>query len=250
MTRLVWLDDTTPLPHPDLALSNGLLAAGHDLTVTRLIEAYAKGIFPWFSRNEPVLWWSPDPRMVLDCAQFKVSRSLAKKLRQIARTELSPLATVRVTTNLAFTEVMQACAATSEQRNATWISPAICAAYGDWHTIGGAHSVEVWIDQKLVGGLYGVCMGQFFFGESMFSRVSDSSKLALAYLVRFLQVRGIQHIDCQQETGHLASLGANPVSRQDFLTLLSAAVSKPTPLWGCGEILQSGQLAAPAKTAP
>lgn len=250
MTALIWLDETTPLPHPDTALSNGLLAAGHDLSIPRLIEAYSKGIFPWFSHGEPVLWWSPDPRMVLDCGQIKVSRSLAKKLRQIARTESTSLANVRVTTNLAFSSVMQACAATSEQRNATWISPVICQAYGQWHKAGGAHSIEVWIDQQLAGGLYGVCMGQFFFGESMFSRASNASKLALVYLVSFLQARGIQHIDCQQETGHLASLGASPINRQDFLLLLSKNLDKPTPLWGQGEILQSGQLAATIETAP
>lgn len=250
MTRIAWLDETTPLPHPSGALSNGLLAAGNDLTVARLTEAYSKGIFPWFNDGEPVLWWSPDPRMVLNCTQLKISRSLGKKLRQIARAELSSGANVRVTTNVAFTTVMQACAATTKQREATWISPLICQAYNNWHKAGGAHSIEVWIDQQLVGGLYGVCMGQFFFGESMFSRVSDASKLALAYLVPFLQARGIQHIDCQQETGHLASLGASPISRQDFLMMLSLAIAKPTPPWGQGEILQSGQLAAPAKIAP
>ncbi len=243
MTGLVWLDDSTPLPPASLAPADGLLAAGGDLSIARLTEAYSKGIFPWFNEGDPVLWWSPDPRMVLACSQFKISRTLAKKLRQIARTETSSQTGIRVTTNAAFDAVIQACAAPQDQRPATWISSAICEAYGDWHRAGQAHSVEVWMDKTLVGGLYGVCMGRFFFGESMFSRANDASKLALAYLVPFLQSQGIQHIDCQQATGHLASLGATPISRQQFLILLKQALEYATPSWGYGQLLQSGQFA-------
>lgn len=250
MHRLTWLDEATPLPDVHLALPDGLLAVGGGLSVERLTEAYRKGIFPWFSPGDPVLWWSPDPRMVLHCSQFKTSRSLAKKLRQIARNEGSLQASIRVTTNLAFATVMQACAAPIGNRNATWISPSIQDAYCDWHAAGNAHSVEVWIDGGLAGGLYGVNLGRFFFGESMFSLASDTSKLALAYLVAFLQVRGIHHIDCQQETSHLASLGASPVSREHFLDLLDTALARPAPEWGSGEILQSGQLAVPPGLTP
>ncbi|NYT64714.1 leucyl/phenylalanyl-tRNA--protein transferase [Alcaligenaceae bacterium] len=243
MTDLVWLDDSTPLPSASQAPADGLLAVGGSLSIARLTEAYSKGIFPWFNEGDPILWWSPDPRMVLHCNQLKISRSLAKKLRQIARVEGSAQASIKITSNTAFDAVIHACAAPQDHRPATWISPDIRQAYGDWHKVGQAHSVEVWMNDTLVGGLYGVCMGRFFFGESMFSLVSDASKLALAYLVPFLQSQGIQHLDCQQATAHLASLGAAPISRQEFLHLLQQALEYPTPRWGRGQLLQSGQFA-------
>lgn len=243
MTRLTWLDDLTPLPHPGTAQPEGLLAAGGTLSISRLTEAYSKGIFPWFNEGEPILWWSPDPRMVLDCANFKVSHSLGKKLRQIGRNELAPDARIRITTNTAFARVLAACAATRASQPGTWISPAIQSAYLAWHEAGSAHSIETWIDGQLAGGLYGISLGSIFFGESMFSLASDASKLALAYLVNFLLARGIQHIDCQQQTGHLASLGARPISRAHFLELLEQAVQDKPPTWGNGQVLQSGELA-------
>ncbi|NYT63578.1 leucyl/phenylalanyl-tRNA--protein transferase [Alcaligenaceae bacterium] len=243
MTHLTWLDDFTPLPHPSAAQPEGLLAAGGKLSINRLTEAYSKGIFPWFNEGEPVLWWSPDPRMVLDCAKLKVSQSLGKKLRQIGRSELTPAARIRITTNTAFARVIASCAATRASQPGTWISPAIQAAYLAWHEAGSVHSIETWIDGQLVGGLYGVNLGSMFFGESMFSLASDASKLALAYLVGFLQARGIHHIDCQQQTGHLASLGARPINRVCFLAMLEQALQDTPPSWGAGQILQSGQLA-------
>ncbi|HUG59925.1 MAG TPA: leucyl/phenylalanyl-tRNA--protein transferase [Candidimonas sp.] len=243
MTHLTWLDDTTPFPHPDNAHPEGLLAAGGGLSVSRLTEAYSKGIFPWFNEGEPVLWWSPDPRMVLACADFKVSHSLAKKLRQVGRNEGLADARIRITTNTAFAQVIAACAGQRTTQPGTWISPAIQSAYLAWHHAGSAHSIETWIDGQLMGGLYGINLGRFFFGESMFSRASDASKLALAYLVKFLQAQGIQHIDCQQQTGHLASLGAQPMSRSDFMNVLERALQEKKPGWGSGQILQSGELA-------
>lgn len=243
MARLIWLDESSPLPHPDNALPEGLLAAGGGLSIARLTEAYSKGIFPWFNEGEPVLWWSPDPRMVLTCADFKVSHSLGKKLRQVGRNERTRDAGIRIMTDTAFAQVIAACAAPRTTQPGTWISPAIQSAYLAWHHAGHAHSVETWIDGKLMGGIYGVNLGGFFFGESMFSRASNASKLALAYLVTFLRARGIPHIDCQQQTGHLASLGAVPISRKHFLALLEQGLKVDPPTWRPGQILLSGELA-------
>jgi len=246
---LTWLDDTTPFPHPDNAMPEGLLAAGATLTVERLMQAYRQGIFPWFNPGDPVLWWSPDPRMVLACADFKVSHSMSKKLRQTARLERSGKARVRIATDTAFSSVIQACAEPRAAQHGTWISPAVQRAYLDWHQAGYAHSIETWIDGRLAGGLYGVCMGRFFFGESMFSKVPDASKLALAYLVRYLRVQGIDHIDCQQQTGHLASLGARPISRRAFMALLDERLRLPEPEWRPGQLLADGTLAPMEETA-
>lgn len=242
MSGLIWLEPDTPLPEPDLALPEGLLAAGNDLSVPRLQEAYAKGIFPWFNEGDPVLWWSPDPRMVLSCSDFKESRSLGKKLRQIARLENSAEARVVVTTDLAFEHVIRACAAPRSRQAGTWISDRIIQAYSQWHAMGQAHSVETWVDGQLAGGLYGVCQGGFFFGESMFAWEADSSKIALAYLVRFLALHGVTHLDCQQDTPHLGSLGATTMSRNDFLKLLRAAQQRPSPTWQAGHLLHDGRL--------
>lgn len=242
MSGLIWLDAHTPIPEPDIAMPEGLVAAGTDLSVERLQEAYSKGVFPWFNEGDPVLWWSPDPRMVLACGNFRVSHSLAKKLRQIARNECNPDARIVVTTDLAFHHVIRACAAPRETQSGTWISARIIEAYGQWHEMGQVHSVETWVDGRLAGGLYGVCLGGFFFGESMFAREPDSSKIALAHLVRYLQRHGITHIDCQQDTRHLASLGAATISRRDFIALLREALRRPSPPWQAGRLLHDGQL--------
>ncbi|HEY9278466.1 MAG TPA: leucyl/phenylalanyl-tRNA--protein transferase [Eoetvoesiella sp.] len=239
---MVWLDASTPLPHPSTASRDGLLAVGGDLSPARLTEAYSKGIFPWYSQGDPVLWWSPDPRMVLSCADFKVSRSLRKKLRQLASTEQSPNARMQIKLNTALPEVIKNCAGPRTTQSGTWISDEIQAAYLAWHRAGRVHSIETWIDGTLVGGLYGVCLGRFFFGESMFARMSDASKIALAYLVAFLSAQGIRHIDCQQQTGHLASLGARPLDRREFLSMVEAATCLPSAAWGRGQLLQSGEL--------
>lgn len=243
MSTIIWVDPATPLPPARQASTHGLLAAGADLSVERLTEAYSKGIFPWFNEGDPVLWWSPDPRMVLACDDLRISRTMAKTLRRIARTELDAQAPVRVTVDVAFSDVIRACAAPADKREVTWISDDIQNAYLDWHAAGMAHSIEVWRDGRLAGGLYGVCMGRFFFGESMFSRVPDSSKIALVYLVRLLQRMQIRHIDCQQETAHLASMGARPIRRDAFLGYLEAAMRESTPRWSSGQLYQSGAFA-------
>ncbi len=240
--KLAWIDDATALPPACTALDDGLLAAGGDLSPTRLTEAYSNGIFPWYNEGDPVLWWSPDPRMVLACRDFKISHSLRKKMRQIARSESSANAHLKITLNTAFGDVIQACAAPRAAQGGTWISPDMQAAYLAWHREGRVHSVETWIDGRLAGGLYGVCLGRFFFGESMFARVADASKLALAYLVAFLSAQGIEHIDCQQQTGHLASLGARPMNRRDFVRKVQSATRQPSLTWPRGQLLQSGIL--------
>ncbi len=244
MGMLTWLDTDTPFPPVEQALPEGLLAAGGELSLARLEQAYRRGIFPWFNPGDPVLWWSPDPRMILPCADFKVSRSLGKRLRQLARDERQPDASVRIMTNVAVQDVITACAGPRLTQQGTWISPDIKAAYLAWHQAGAVHSVETWIDGTLAGGLYGVSLGGFFFGESMFSHANDASKLALAYLTRFLALHGVRHIDCQQQTGHLASLGARPVARSQFLALLQPALTQARPPWQRGQLLHNGELAS------
>lgn len=243
MAGLIWLDDTAAFPDPESALPEGLLAAGSRLTIERLRLAYSQGIFPWFNEGDPILWWSPDPRMVLACADLKISHSLAKKRRQIARTEQTADARIRITTDMAFEAVIANCGGPRRTQDGTWISPAIQAAYTAWHRAGTVHSIETWMDGKLAGGLYGVCLGRFFFGESMFTHTTDASKLALVYLRDFLVARGIAHIDCQQETPHLASMGAHPMPRRDFLALLRQALQYEAPDWHPGQILSGGRLA-------
>lgn len=212
-----WLDEHTPLPPARLALGHdsaapGLLAAGGTLSVARLEEAYRHGVFPWFSPGEPVLWWSPDPRMVLPVAEFKLSRSLRKTLQKFIRT---PGCELRI--DSAFRRVIEACAGTPrEGQGGTWIVPAMVEAYTAWHARGAVHSFETWVDGELVGGLYGVCIGRMFFGESMFAHRTDASKIALAGLVAFCRAHGITLIDCQQNTGHLASFGAHEIDRATF----------------------------------
>lgn len=205
-----WLDPSTPFPPIETALTepNGLLAAGADLSPSRLVDAYRHGIFPWYGEGQPILWWSPDPRMVLHLSEFRVSRSLEKRLR---RREFD----VRVDT--AFDAVVDACASVPRgQGGGTWITAAMIDAYRRMHRRGYAHSVEAWRGDELAGGLYGLALGRMFFGESMFARQTDASKVALAGLVGWLRQRDIPLIDCQQETRHLASLGARPIPRARF----------------------------------
>lgn len=190
-----------PLEHA-LQEPNGLLAVGDELSAERLLQGYTHGIFPWFSEGDPILWWSPDPRMVLFPEELKISKSLQKRLKH---------AEVRVDSD--FKAVMQGCAeAPRAGQNGTWILPEMIEVYCELHRLGHAHSVEVWQENTLVGGLYGVALGRIFFGESMFHRATDASKIALVHLARM----GYAMIDCQMHTPHLASLGAREISRQEF----------------------------------
>jgi len=213
-----WLTRTNWFPPVETALiePNGLLAVGGDLSAARLLSAYRRGIFPWYSPGEPLLWWSPDPRMVLFPKEVKISRSLNRILK-------SPNYEVRL--DSAFAEVIEACAAPREDGGGTWISTEMQAAYRRLHQLGHAHSVETWIQLEgqstLVGGLYGVAIGRVFYGESMFSRLSNASKIGLAHLCRFLECCGFAVIDCQMNTAHLASLGAREIPRRDFVAGLA-----------------------------
>ena len=224
-----WLEANTPFPDVSQALTidaPGLLAAGADLSPQRLLVAYRHGIFPWFSEGQPILWWSTDPRMVLMTAEFKISDSLRKSLRRVERSMIDG-GRWQVRFDSAFDAVMCSCAAPRRDGPGTWISTDIIAGYTGLHAMGYAHSSELWLDGELVGGAYGVCIGRMFYGESMFARVTDGSKIALAYLVTFLRGNGVAMIDCQQETGHLASLGAAPISRAAFLAHVRVAIGEP-----------------------
>jgi leucyl/phenylalanyl-tRNA--protein transferase len=218
------LGPSDPFPPVDDALDdpNGLLAAGGGLGVARLIEAYARGIFPWFSDGDPVLWWCPDPRMVLATDAVHVSRSLERRLKKGG---------FEITFDRAFARVLTECAAPRRHESGTWLVPAMRKAYLQLFEAGAAHSIEVWMDGELAGGLYGVCLGRMFFGESMFTRVSDASKCAYAALVAMLRRLGFSMVDCQQSTGHLASLGAREISRTDFLDRLRLLCRLPGPDW-------------------
>ena len=220
-----WLGNAENFPPLELALRepNGLLCAGGDLTPQRLVQAYINGIFPWYSPGEPILWWSPDPRMVLFPGEFRISRSLRKTLRQGG---------YRVCLDSGFKTVIQACARKRRPGQAgTWITPEIQAAYLRLHELGYAHSVETWVDGKLAGGLYGIAIGKMFYGESMFTHVTDASKIAIAHLARFLEQQGFGLIDCQMNTSHLASLGAREIPRDDFILNVRRLTAIP-PLCG------------------
>lgn len=227
--KLHWLTDDIQ-PFPDTASAwgagsdaPGLLAAGGSLSPQSLLQAYRRGIFPWFNEKQPILWWSPDPRMVLHTQEFKVSRSLRKTLTAFRR---SMRCEIRI--DSAFRQVMGHCAQTPRGgQQGTWITDDIIDAYGRWHEQGKAHSFETWIDGTLVGGLYGVGLGRMFFGESMFSHRTDASKIALAALVAFCRAHGIGLIDCQQNTAHLSSLGGRTLSRTEFEAHLQAHVDLP-----------------------
>jgi leucyl/phenylalanyl-tRNA--protein transferase len=236
-TRVVitWLKATTPFPPIAAALSepNGLLAAGGDLSPNRLIDAYRRGIYPWYSEGQPILWWSPDPRMVLFVDEFRMSRSLGKRVRR---------GDFDISADTAFDRVIEACAgAPRERQEGTWITPAMMASYRRLHRLGYAHSVEAWQDGALAGGLYGIALGHVYFGESMFTRVSDASKVCLVNLVALLQQQGVKLIDCQQETEHLASMGARPIPRAQFARLLGDLINSdaPPPGWKAGRIVES-----------
>lgn len=220
-----WLGPDDPLPPVEQALTrpNGLLAAGGGLSVSRLVEAYSRGCFPWYSEGEPVLWWSPDPRMVLVPVELHVPRSLNRRLRR---------GDFRVTADRAFAEVIAGCAEPRDD-GGTWITGEMMAAYERLHAAGYAHSVEAWQDDLLVGGLYGIAIGRVFFGESMYTRVPDASKAAFVTMVRRFVDRGVGLIDCQMKTEHLARFGAREIPRPEFLTRLKALVSgaPPPDLW-------------------
>jgi len=224
-----WLGPEDPFPLVETALRgpNGLLAAGAGLSPPRLLDAYRHGIFPWYSEEGPILWWSPDPRMVLVPSDLIISRSLQKTLKkQIFETKCDTV----------FVEVMRACAQPRDDRRDTWINPDIIAAYSELHYLGWAHSVETWHNGELVGGLYGVAIGKVFFGESMFTRATDASKVALARLVDELILRQFSLIDCQMSTQHLASLGAREIPRTEFTRRLKELVNYETTtgLWNHG----------------
>ena len=213
-----WLEPGDPFPPVTRALRepNGLLAAGADLSVARLTDAYRRGIFPWYGEGQPLLWWSPNPRMVLFPHEFKLSRSLRKRLRRrdfVMRCDN------------AFEAVMRACAAPRTGQAGTWITGEMIAAYGALHRRGMVHSVETWIDGELAGGLYGLALGRMFYGESMFARMTDASKIALAYLVKQLARWNYGMIDCQMQTAHLASFGAREIPRAEFMRKLSELVN-------------------------
>lgn len=228
MTELCWLsadDDPNCLPDPNSALSepNGLLAAGGSLSPEWLLASYQRGIFPWFEAGQPILWWSPDPRTVLQPDALKISRSLRKRIN---RCEFS------VTSDCDFAGVIGACAEPRSYTDGTWITPLMQAAYCRLHAEGWAHSFEAWQDEQLVGGLYGVAIGKVFFGESMFTRQTDASKVAFHHAVRYLQVAGYELIDCQLPSQHLASLGATSVARSSFLESLrqlTTSTAQPGP---------------------
>ncbi len=206
-----------PLSHAE---PEGLLAVGGDLSVERLLLAYSSGIFPWFNEGDPVLWWSPDPRFILEPAELKVSASLEKVIRQ---------GRFRVTVNEAFADVMAGCAdAKRKGASGTWITDDMLAAYVELHEAGYAHSVESWRENKLVGGLYGICLGRCFFGESMFHKAANASKVAFVTLVRGLEKQGFDLIDCQMPSGHLESLGARGIPRREFMDRLIEAGVHPT----------------------
>ncbi len=209
------LDDTLAFPHPSLAEPEGLLAVGGDLSLERLLLAYRHGIFPWYSVGDPVLWWSPDPRMVLFPSEFHASRRFRRVLKNPPFT---------VTCDTAFPQVIRACARQrAPGREETWITPEMEEAYIQLHRQGHAHSIECWQDGELVGGLYGVAVGTCFSGESMFTRVPNASKVALAKLVEFVKAWDGGFIDCQMYTAHLERHGAREISRREFLARLADA---------------------------
>jgi len=217
------LDDTQPgelFPDPSLAETepDGLLAVGGDLSTERIVQAYRQGIFPWYGESQPILWWSPDPRMVLFPDELHVSRSLVREMRK---------GRFRVTFDQAFDRVIEACAQPRKTDEGTWLMPEMIAAYRDLHQQGIAHSVEVWQQGALVGGLYGNALGSVFFGESMFTHMPNASKVAFVCLVRSLKSIGFQLVDCQVYTLHLQSLGARLIPRDEFLSLVGGAVDDP-----------------------
>ncbi|MBS0390342.1 MAG: leucyl/phenylalanyl-tRNA--protein transferase [Proteobacteria bacterium] len=231
-TSLPWLGPDDPFPPPGASwgpssAAPGLLAAGAALDVPHLLQAYSHGIFPWFSAGQPILWWSPDPRMVLPVAGFRLHRSLRRTLQ---RFRASTGCEIRIDSN--FPAVIRACSQTPRAGQAgTWIVPPMVAAYEALHAAGYAHSVETWVDGQLAGGLYCVARGRAVFGESMFAHATDASKIALAALVCLCRREGVELIDCQQNTGHLATLGAREIGRDQFLRHVERAQARPACNW-------------------
>ena len=220
---IAWLGPNTPFPPLENALDepNGLLAAGGDLSPRRLIQAYRNGVFPWYSEGQPILWWSPNPRMVLYVSEFRASRSLRRRTRQ---------ATFDIRVDTAFETVMMSCATVPRAGQfGTWITAPMIDAYVNLHSVGYAHSVEAWQGDALVGGLYGLSLGRVFFGESMFALQPDASKVALAGLISVLERQGVPLIDCQQSTPHLASLGGRVIPRSRFAAHLSELIDSVDP---------------------
>jgi len=210
----------TQFPSPDSASVEGLVAVGGEITTKRVLSAYRQGIFPWYSDDQPVLWWSPEPRSVLYPEQIRISRSLKKTLRH---------SSFRITADTAFNEVIKACAGTRVRSPAggTWITNEMMDTYNRLHQLGYGHSIEVWDEEDLVGGLYGLSLGSAFFGESMFSHRTDASKLALVSLARCAKSLGLDFIDCQLPTDHLTSMGAINISRHEYLEILEKALENP-----------------------
>ncbi|MHB1676927.1 MAG: leucyl/phenylalanyl-tRNA--protein transferase [Sulfuriferula sp.] len=221
---LPYLSTTMEFPPVTRALQKpaGLLAAGGDLSVQRLILAYKRGIFPWFNPGQPILWWSPDPRMVLFPQELHVPHSLVRVMRKQH---------YEIRTDTAFREVMEACAEPRAGQDGSWIAPAMIEAYTALHSLGVAHSIETWIDGKLAGGLYGVALGRIFYGESMFAWISDASKIAFVHLVRQLQQWQFELIDCQMNTAHLARFGAVEIPRSEFMRFIENGVNLSAPVW-------------------
>ena len=238
-----WLRPGSAFPPVASALQapNGLLCVTQEVSPALLLKAYSNGIFPWYAEDEPILWWSPDPRMVLHTAEFSVSRSLGKHLKRLGRSD----ALFTVTLDRCFEPVMRACSAPRRDQDGTWITEPMVAAYVELHRQGLAHSVEVWRADQLVGGLYGVALGRMFYGESMFTRVTDASKLALACLVRLLSLEKVPVIDCQQSTSHLASLGAREISRRQFCEHIAAATRQSPIDWAAYAARPLNQLFEP-----
>ncbi|MBB3259616.1 leucyl/phenylalanyl-tRNA--protein transferase [Paraburkholderia bannensis] len=253
-----WLTPDEPFPPVERALgassgAPGLLAASADLLPSRLIDAYRHGIFPWYSDGQPVLWWSPDPRMILRPDEFKVSPSLKKTLKRVLR---DPAWEIRVDDD--FAAVMRACAnAPRRGQRGTWITADVIDAYSSLHRIGDAHSIETWFEGERVGGLYGVSLGTMFFGESMFASITDASKIALSALVAHLRRNGVALIDCQQNTAHLASLGGREIARKPFIAHVRANVGAQAIPWGFDKTVLAdwlghaqGHLETPAVPSP
>lgn len=215
-------------PHPELADEDGILAVGGDLSPKRLLLAYSNGIFPWFSQNEPIIWWSPDPRFVLYPNEIRISHSMSKLLRRN---------TYKITFDTCFEEVISMCA--KLRTEGTWITKDIIKAYCNLHKLGFAHSVETWYEGKLVGGLYGVSLGRMFFGESMFSTMSNASKAALIVLTKNLLEKDFLLIDCQVHTNHLESMGGKSIHRKEFLSIIDKALEHETLLGSWTDIFNN-----------
>ena len=236
-----WLAPGAPFPPVRQALRrpDGLLCASDELGAARVLEAYRLGIFPWYSEGQPVLWWSTDPRMVLHTAELRVTDSLRRRYRKLKA------AGMEVRCDTAFPAVITACAAPRDADGGTWINQAMMATYTELFEQGVAHSIETWIDGQLAGGLYGLSIGRMFYGESMFMRVSDASKIALLHLVDLLCRQGCPMIDCQQQTAHLASMGARPVPREAFVREVARLTALPGLIpWPAGESLSLDVLSA------